>query len=458
MTDENILVVDDEKNILATIATTLKTGGFAVRTAAGGVEALGLNEKKQCELAILDIMMPGMDGLELLKTMRERWPDTIVIMMSGHGTISTAVEATKLGAYDFLEKPLSREKLLLTVRRALEHSRLRKEIIELRTEIARRYDLIGESAAMRELYTRVEIAGNSPSRVLIRGENGVGKELVARALHQASPRRDKPFIKVNCAAIPHELIESELFGHEKGAFTGATAMHKGKFELAHRGTIFLDEIGDMHLDTQAKVLRVLQENEFQRVGGDELIKVDVRVIAATNKDLESEIRKNRFREDLFFRLNVIPITVPPLRDRREDIPMMAGHFIRMYSQEYGRPLKTLEATALAALKSYRWPGNVRELQNLIERIFIMSPQDVIDSETVVKFLSPAGVPRQEGGDAAQESYEPKPLKDALTDFERNYILQRLKEHNYHIAETAKSLQLERSHLYKKIRALDIPTP
>ncbi len=457
MADESILVVDDEKNILTTIATTLKTGGFAVRTAQDGREALELNEKKQCELAILDIMMPGMDGLELLKVMKDRWPEMIVVMMSGHGTISTAVEATKLGAYDFLEKPLSREKLLLTVRRAIEHSRLQKENIELRTEIARKYDLIGESTVMRELYTRVEIAGNSPSRVLIRGENGVGKELVARALHQSSPRRDKPFIKVNCAAIPHELIESELFGHERGAFTGATAMHKGKFELAHRGTIFLDEIGDMHLDTQAKVLRVLQENEFQRVGGDELIKVDVRVIAATNKELEAEIRRNNFREDLFFRLNVIPITVPPLRDRRDDIPMMASHFIRVYSQEYGRPPKTLAPTALEALKSYRWPGNVRELQNLIERIFIMSPNDVIDSATVAQFLSPSGATAapEGGGDATDRN---KTLKDALTDYERNFIIQRLKEHNYHIAEAAKSLQLERSHLYKKIKALDIPTP
>ncbi|MFA6449265.1 MAG: sigma-54 dependent transcriptional regulator [bacterium] len=454
MSDENILVVDDEKNILTTIAMTLKSGGYAVRTAQSARDALELNEKKQCDLAILDIMMPGIDGLELLKMMREKWQEIIVVMMSGHGTISTAVEATKLGAYDFLEKPLSREKLLLTVRRALDFRQLKNENIALRTEIAHRFDLIGESAAMRELFVRIETAGNSPSRVMIRGENGVGKELVARALHQASPRRDKPFIKVNCAAIPHELIESELFGHEKGAFTGATSMHRGKFELSHRGTIFLDEIGDMHLDTQAKVLRALQENEIQRVGGDELIRVDVRVIAATNKDLETQIRQGKFREDLYFRLNVIPITVPPLRERREDIPLMANHFFRMYALEYGRPVKVLETSALEALKAYHWPGNVRELQNFCERIFIMAPGDSIDAETVYKFLSSAGpAPASEAS-----VQEPVALKDALVEFERDYIIRRLKEHKYHIADTAKSLALERSHLYKKIKALDIQTP
>jgi len=456
MADENILVVDDEKNIVTTIATTLKSGGYGVRTALNAREAIELLEKKQSDLAILDIMMPEIDGLELLRIIRGKWPELIVVMMSGHGTISTAVQATKLGAYDFIEKPLSREKLLLTVRRALDFKQLKNENIALRTEMGKRYDLIGESRAMRELFARIETAGNSPSRVMIRGENGVGKELVARALHQASPRREKQFIKVNCAAIPHELIESELFGHEKGAFTGATAMHRGKFELAHRGTIFLDEIGDMHLDTQAKVLRVLQENEFHRVGGDEVIKVDVRVITATNKDLESEIRNGRFREDLYFRLNVIPITVPPLRERREDIPHMANHFVKIFSSEYGRPMKTLDNDALEVLKAYNWPGNVRELQNFIERIFIMAPGDVIDGETVKKHfhLSEPDTRKWEGRPDA----EPKPLKDALQEFERDYIVRRLKDHNYHIAETAKSLQLERSHLYKKIKALDIQTP
>jgi two-component system, NtrC family, nitrogen regulation response regulator NtrX len=453
MSDETILVVDDEKNILTTVAMTLKSDGYnSVRTAESGEEAVVVAEKQHCDLAVVDIMMAGMNGLDLLKTLKDRWPEMTVVMMSGHATIGNAVQATKLGAYDFLEKPISREKLLLTVRRALDFKRLEKENIELRSEIAERFNMIGESAEMKELFMRIETVGASPSRVMIRGENGSGKELVARALHQASARRDKPFIRVNCAAIPHELIESELFGHEKGAFTGATQMRRGKFELAHRGTIFLDEIGDMHLDTQAKVLRVLQENEIQRVGGDEVIKVDVRVIAATNKDLEGEIRRGRFRDDLFFRLNVIPIYMPPLRDRQEDIPHLARHFLDSFAREYGRATKLIGDDAVELLRHYRWPGNVRELKNFMERLYIMARGDVIDGSAVRAFL-----PSESGG-AGEGEKEPASLKEALADYERGFIIRKLKEHNYHITETAKSIQLERSHLYKKIKALGIETP
>jgi len=451
--EETILIVDDEKNIVSTISMTLKTGGYRILSAESGDEALDVAKNKEIDLAIFDIMMPGIDGLELLKMFRKKWPEVIIVIMSGHGTISTAVQATKLGAYDFLEKPISREKLLLTVRRALDYKRLETENIALKSEMTHRYDMIGETEAMKELFVRIENVGNSPSRVLIRGENGVGKELVARALHQSSPRKEKPFIKVNCAAIPHDLIESELFGHEKGAFTGATTMRRGKFELAHHGTIFLDEIGDMHLDTQAKVLRVLQENEIQRVGGDKVINVDVRVVAATNKDLEQQIKENKFREDLYFRLNVIPIRVPALRERRQDIALLAKHFFRKFADEYGRQSKELNEDAIEALEKYHWPGNVRELQNFTERLYIMTPDKIIDSRTVFSMMPDTA---SYSGDLS--TLEDRPLKEIVQDYEKQYIEKKLKELNYHITDTAKSLYLERSHLYKKIKALGIQIP
>lgn len=449
MSNETILIVDDEKNILRSIEMTLRAEGYNILTSETAQDALTRAEK-HIDLAIIDILLPDINGLQLLEMVRRRQPDIVVIIMSGHGTISTAVQATKLGAYDFLEKPISMDKLLLTVRRALEFRRLENENIALRTEIARKYDIIGESPVMRELFRRISMVGNTSTRVLIRGENGTGKELVARAIHDAGPRRDKPFIRVNCAAIPHELIESELFGHEKGAFTGAVSMRRGKFELANTGTIFLDEIGDMHLDTQAKVLRVLQEEEFERVGGSQTTRVDVRVIAATNKDLEKAIDRGTFREDLYFRLNVIPIHVPALRDRIADIPLLAVHFFNMYTEEYGFKDRRLAPSALELLKTYSWPGNVRELKNILERIFIMSPTDIVD-DTVVREVFPheqAAAPVEVSGDA--------PLRDVLTEFERTYIIQKLKENENHVGETAKKLQIERSHLYKKIRAFGIP--
>ena len=454
MSQQTILVVDDEKNILSTISTALKIANYEVLTTDNPHQGLELFEQNQIDLAILDILMPGLNGLEMLRTIRQNKPDAVVIMMSGHGTISTAVEATKLGAYDFMEKPIGREKLLLTVERALEFRRLEKENIDLRSQIAEKHDMVGRSPAMQELFRQIETIGPTPSRVLITGENGTGKELVARALHQASTRADKPFIKVNCAAIPHDLIESELFGHEKGAFTGATSMRRGKFELADRGTIFLDEIGDMHLDTQAKVLRVLQEAEFQRVGGDQLITVNVRVIAATNKDLEKEIRRNTFREDLYFRLNVIPFRVPALRERLEDIPLLAGHFIEQFAADYGRAGRTLENDARDALKEYAWPGNVRELKNIIERAFIMCPAESLAAEHIRQFLPGAGADKA----ATSLMRFDAPLKQAVTDFEKNYIEKNLERHKYHVSDTARSLQVERSHLYKKIKSLGIDIP
>ena len=454
MSDAKVLVVDDEKNILSSIGMALETNGYSVDTAQDGREALIAMDNTEFDVALLDVKMPGIDGLEVLRKSRDAHPDLIAIIMSGHGTIETAVQATKLGAYDFLEKPISREKLLLTVRRALDFRRLENENIELRSQIEFKYDMIGETPPMKELFQRIETIGSSPSRVLIRGENGVGKELVARALHQASPRADKPFIKVNCAAIPNELIESELFGHEKGAFTGATTMRRGKFELAHKGTIFLDEIGDMHLETQAKVLRVLQENEFQRVGGSETTTVDVRVIAATNKDIEAEIRKNMFREDLYFRLNVIPVVVPPLRERKEDIPLIARHFFKDFASEYGRTKKELKEEAIEALKDYPWPGNVRELRNFMERLYIMSPNDVIESADVAAAL-PTTAP---DGTALDEFTSGNSLKEAVQAFERRFITMKLKENNFRITDAAKAMKLERSHLYKKMKALGIKTP
>jgi len=451
VSEANVLVVDDEKNILTSMGMALEANGYEVDTAENGRDALSAIEGRDYDVVLLDVKMPDIDGLEVLEKARESHQDLIVIIMSGHGTIETAVQATKLGAYDFLEKPISREKLLLTVKRALDFRRLENENIELRSQIDFKYDMIGESPPMKELFQRIGTVGSSPSRVLIRGENGVGKELVARALHQSSPRVDKPFIKVNCAAIPNELIESELFGHEKGAFTGATTMRRGKFELAHKGTIFLDEIGDMHLETQAKVLRVLQENEIQRVGGSDTMMVDVRVIAATNKDIETEIRNNNFREDLFFRLNVIPIIVPPLRERKSDIPLLARHFFEEFAGEYGRTRKELGEDAIDALKDYPWPGNVRELRNFMERLYIMCPRENVEAVDVAAAL-PTTAP---DGTALDELTAGGSLKEAVQAFERRYIIMKLKENNYRISDAARDLKLERSHLYKKMKALDI---
>src|SRR2546425_2525928 len=382
MAGEHILIVDDEPGIQATLRGVLEDEGYRVTAVGSGADALRVVPDEPPALTFLDIWMERMDGLETLAEIKRLRPDTLVVMISGHGTIETAVKATKLGAYDFIEKPLSLEKTLLTVTRALEHARLARENATLRESLVERAEIIGESEPVRRLREQIATAAPTTGRVLIRGENGSGKDLVARAIHARSARREQPFVEVNCAAIPEELIESELFGHEKGAFTGALARRRGKFELADGGTLFLDEIGDMSLKTQAKVLRALEEQAFERGGGAETVKVDVRVIAACNRDVETLIRDGRFREDLYYRLNVIPIEVPSLRARKDDIPALVDRFIVLFCAENGKRAKRLSTEALGYFLAYDWPGNVRELRNMVERLVIMAPGDEIGSADV----------------------------------------------------------------------------
>src|SRR5213594_3149410 len=388
MPGEHILIVDDEPAIQAALRGVLEDEGYRVTAVGSGADALRLVTDEPPDLTFLDIWMERMDGLETLAEIKRLRPETIVVMISGHGTIETAVKATKLGAYDFIEKPLSLEKTLLTVTRALEHARLARENAALRESLAEHTAIIGESEAVRRLREQIATAAPTTGRVLIRGENGSGKELVARAVHARSARREQPFVEVNCAAIPDELIESELFGHEKGAFTGALARRRGKFELADGGTLFLDEIGDMSLKTQAKVLRALEEQAFERVGGKETLRVDVRVLAASNQNLPDLIAQGRFREDLFYRLSVIPVEVPPLRQRAEDIPLLVEHFVTLFSGENAKRPKTISVEALAYFLSYEWPGNVRELRNMVERLVIMTPGDVIGPDALPPPLRP----------------------------------------------------------------------
>ncbi|MFZ3090610.1 MAG: sigma-54 dependent transcriptional regulator [Nitrospirota bacterium] len=449
---DHILIVDDEKGILQSLSSILQDEGYDISTAENGADALKLAKEDAPLLVLLDIWLPDIDGIEVLRRIKEQMPEIIVIMMSGHGTIETAVKATKLGAYDFIEKPLSLEKVSLIVKHAIDQQRLEEENLLLRQKVEKKYELIGRSEGFGQLMEQIRIAGPSNGRVLISGENGTGKELVARKIHSESTRRNKPFVEVNCAAIPETLIESELFGHEKGAFTGATTMKKGKFELADGGTIFLDEIGDMSLATQAKVLRVLQEQEFQRVGGIKTIKVDVRVIAASNKNLKEELKKGNFREDLFYRLNVIPISVPPLRERKEDIPLLINHFIMEFSRENGARPKKIEADAVELFQQYPWPGNVRELKNAVERLMIMVQPLMIATADVLKILRSDSDP-SETGDFRFQRYNS--FKDAVDAFEREYIANKLRENNWNISKTAEDIQLDRSHLYRKIKSLNI---
>ncbi len=452
MAGESILIVDDEQAIQTSLRGVLEDEGFRVSTVGSGGQALARIGEEPPDLVLLDIWMPGMDGLEALGEIKRARPEQAVVMISGHGTIETAVKATKLGAYDFIEKPLSLEKTLLAVARALEHSRLERENRALREQLERGQEIVGESAAIQELRRQIAIAAPTSGRVLIHGENGSGKELVARAIHALSARREGPFIEVNCAAIPEELIESELFGHEKGAFTGAVSRRKGKFELADRGTLFLDEVGDMSLKTQAKVLRVLEEQAFERVGGTEPIKTDVRVIAASNQDLADLIAGGRFRDDLFYRLNVIPIDVPPLRQRKEDIPLLVEHFVRVFALENGKRAKTVSVEALAYFLSYDWPGNVRELRNMVERLVIMSPRDVIGPDD----LPPPLRPREAA--TPTDQIKEKSLKEAREAFERAYILTELRAQDWNMTRTSERLGIERTHLYRKLKAYGITPP
>jgi two-component system, NtrC family, nitrogen regulation response regulator NtrX len=448
----SILIVDDEPGVRSALSGVLRDEGYEVDAAESGEACLELLARQAYDVVVLDVWLPGMDGLATLTRMRERQIDAQVVIISGHGNVESAVRAIKMGAFDFVEKPLSLEKTVLVVRNALRQKRLEAENLALRAKVDAQHQMIGESYAMSKLREQVAMAAPTNGRVLIIGENGTGKELVARNIHSLSRRRTAPFVEVNCAAIPEELIESELFGHVRGAFTGAVADRRGKFEAAHGGTIFLDEIGDMSLKTQAKVLRVLQEQVMEPVGGSTRIRVDARVLAATNKDLPAEIRGGRFREDLYFRLNVVPIFVPPLRERTEDVALLADHFMAMLGREYGRRAKTFDPDAVEALRRYPWPGNVRELRNLVERLMIMVPGDRVSSRDLT-FLEHGivGTPQA----PAHHSSLILPLHDARDEFEKEYILRALAAQQGNMSRTAEVLGVERSNLYRKMRAFGI---
>ncbi len=442
-----VMIVDDEEGIRDTLSGIFEDEGYDTVTAASGEEAVPLAKETNPDIVLLDIWLTGMDGIETLKALRGFSPDLPVIIISGHASIELAVKATRIGAYDILEKPLSMEKVLLTVYRAIEKRNLERENRSLRENLLKKSRMVGESPKMQQLKDQIKLAAVSNSRVLILGESGSGKELVARLLHENSPRADKPFVEVNCAAIPQELIESELFGHEKGSFTGAFEMKRGKFEQASGGTLFLDEIGDMSLQTQAKVLRVMETQEFQRVGGNRNIKVDVRIISATNKDLADEVKKENFREDLYFRLNVIPIKVPPLRERPEDIPALVEFFLGTFAAESGQQPKEITPDAVAMLQKYSWPGNIRELKNVLERLAIMTPSRVI---------KPADLLMPDAARADYFSFDS--LRQARDLFERDFIVRKLEENAWNISKTAELLDIERSNLHRKIKAYDIKIP
>ncbi len=436
-----ILIVDDEESIRRSLGGILSDEGFETAVAANGESALtAIGRDGAPDLVLLDIAMPGRDGVEILAELRERWPELPVLMMSGHGTIETAVRTTRMGAFDFVEKPLSIDKLLLTIQHALDRSRLESENRNLRRQALRAHEILGTSDATVHLVEQIAVAAPTNGWVLITGENGTGKELVARQMHLRSRRCREPFVEVNCAAIPEELIESELFGHEKGAFTGASSQKRGKFEQAHRGTIFLDEVADMSVMTQAKVLRVLQESTFERVGGSERLEVDVRVIAATNKNLEKEIAAGNFREDLYYRLNVIPFHVPSLRERPEDIPILAESFVEEFCADSGIKTKQIGKAAMKLLRAHAWPGNVRELRNLMERLVIMTPGPDIELHDLPDTVRATSLPVSAS------------LDDARRSFERDYLLARLREHGGNISRTAEAIGLARESLSRKIKS------
>ena len=449
-----ILIVDDEPGILTTLSGVLKDEGYGIITAKNGETALNRIKEDLPSLVLLDIWMEGMDGIETLKQIKASFPALLVIMMSGHGSIETAVKATKLGAYDYIEKPISLEKITILIHHAIHQQQLEAENLSLKQSIKKRFSLIGDSPEMQTLKELIRVAAASNSRILISGKNGTGKELVAREIHLQSSRKDRPFVEVNCAAIPDPLIESELFGYEKGAFTGADTAKQGRFEEADGATLFLDEIGDMNLTTQAKVLRVLQEQRFHRVGGSRPIEVDVRIIAASNKDLQEEIKNGRFREDLYYRLNVIPLLVPSLKDRKEDIPLLAAHFLREVCADQGLRPKEISPEAMEILMRYDWPGNVRELRNLIERLMILIPDSDITLTSISPFLSdqlPAEV-------SDKNAFGHATLRGARAAFEKEFILRKLKQYGWNISKTAEALKIERTYLHRKIKHLGIATP
>lgn len=446
-----ILVVDDEKSILQSLSGILLDEGFEVLTAANGYEALKIIDEDAPDLVLLDIWMPGIDGIETLKQIKKDNPHIQVIMITGHGTIETAVKATKTGAYDFIEKPLSIDKVIVAINNALNFRRLEEENRFLRKKALEKHSIDGSSPKVVALKQQIAVAAPTDAWILITGENGTGKELVARTIHHFSPRSEHPLVDVNCAAIPDELIESELFGYEKGSIQGAAAKSRGKFELANKGTIFLDEIGDMSLKTQAKILRVLQEQKFQRVGGTRTLEVDVRVIVASNKDLEKEIEKGNFREDLYFRLNVIPIEVPPLRQRIQDIPILVETFLDKFAKQNQTQPKTVTDGVLEMLSQYSWPGNVRELKNLVERLAIMVPHGKIDAGDIPAPYNPAMGEQSDTIDLRYFSCTS--LKEAKKQFEDEFIRRKLRQHNNNITRTAESIGVERTHLHKKLKKI-----
>ena len=444
----SILIVDDEESIRFSLKGGLEDEGYHTLLAANGEEALQIIESHEVDLILLDIWMPGKDGLQILEDLKKDGFKPPVIIMTGHGSIDTAIRATRLGALDFIEKPLDLNKIIITINNTLHLRALEEENALLRKKAEKDDEIIGNSPAIRKLKEQIDRAAPTDAWVLILGENGTGKELVARRIHKNSLRAKQPFVEVNCAAIPQELIESELFGHEKGAFTGATERRRGKFDLANNGTLFLDEIGDMSLPTQAKILRILQEQRFERVGGAQTIQVDVRVLTATNKDLEKEIEAGRFRQDLYYRLNVIPIYVPRLDDRKEDIPELVEHFLKMYSSLKGGKKKTMTEGAVKKLMQHDWPGNVRELKNIVERLVIMTPGDAITVDDILPL----------GSRAASETdrlIDITLLKDARAEFEKMFIEKKLKECGYNISKTADLIGVERSNLHRKIKGLGI---
>jgi two-component system nitrogen regulation response regulator NtrX len=462
-----ILIVDDEKNIRRTLQMVLSGAGFDTLEAGSAEEALTVLEDHEVDLVILDLRLPKMNGLEALSKIRSRpdWTRLPVIVISGHASVAEAVEAVQMGATDFFEKPLDRDRVLVSVRNALTTSKLQREVERLRAHNAQRYDMIGESPVMRRLYAEIEKVAPTRGRVLITGESGTGKELIARAIHRLSTRKDQPFVKVNCAAIPSELIESELFGYERGAFTGASSRKKGLFEQANGGTLFLDEIGDMSLDAQAKVLRALQSGEITRVGSEQTVQVDVRVIAATNRDLEAAVAEGKFREDLYFRLSVVPIRSPSLRERREDIPALALAFAKSFAAENGIREKPIDPEVLDALAERPWPGNVRELRNVVERMVILSgdrvtlddlpPEGRLREQSTQVEAAPApearvSVEREAGGNGERLT-----LREFRDKAEAEYILSTLKEFDWNISRAAVVLGVERTNLHKKMRALGI---
>jgi len=456
-----ILVVDDEKNIRRTLRMVLEGAGFNTLEASSAEECLDTLAANEIDLLILDVRLPKMSGIEALERIRNE-PETRklpVLMVSGHASLAEAVQAVQLGATDFFEKPLDRDRVLVSVRNALKTWQLQREVEQLRADVEHRYEMIGESQVMRSLFAQLEKVAPTNGRVLIFGESGTGKELVARAIHRLSPRADKPFIKVNCAAIPAELIESELFGYERGAFTGAQGRKKGMFELANSGTLFLDEIGDMSANAQAKVLRALQSGEISRVGSEKTIAVDVRVLAATNKDLEVEVKDGRFREDLFFRLNVVPIVSPPLRERKTDIPLLAKGFLREFSLENGLRQKPIDDEVLQALSQRPWPGNVRELRNVVERMAILSgdriSMDDLPAEGVLSEVRRESEPPTDLPSTLDEAGERLTLREYRSRAEKEYILRTLDEVGWNISRAATILGVERTNLHKKMRSYGI---